>query len=346
MNQQADVKSVDVLQNTLQELQEEKNQITRLIQEDLNDQKNLLEATQQEVTISNNMLMVAKVIESEKRVELMSAEADLAAAIATGLPDAIAAASSWVASATQEYHESKSHRERLDYRYDLAKECVSIAEYMVIETERMYSLAESIISEKLTIGTTRLINAKNDLLSYLNKTFNSIPATDLSDKTKTCVLGSENQKEIKLSSSEHQQIKHETGWSDFVINHIRTMEQYEIYYKQANLTEKIVNGRICLIREIDFDYIDPKSGMTNKELMAMGRAPFDSKTGQRIELHHMDQDFAGPFAELTENTEHGDGNQTKLHFKGSDSWRNDPVKNNKYKNHDRPDHWRARAKEK
>ena len=92
-----------------------------------------------------------------------------------------------------------------------------------------------------------------------------------------------------LSDAEKQQIKEETGWSDEIINHIDSMEQYEIY-KKAGLHEEVVNGRPCLVKDIDWDYVDPKTGKTNRELAAEGRSPIDSKTGEKIELHHMGQD--------------------------------------------------------
>ncbi len=147
-----------------------------------------------------------------------------------------------------------------------------------------------------------------------------------------------------LSNEEKAIIKAETSWSDEIIDHISNMEQYEIY-KNADLHEAIINGRKCLLKDIDFEYVDPKTGFTNRELMEMGRTPIDAKTGEKIELHHMGQDFNGPFAELCENSEHGDGNDIKLHDKNAESWRLDPNNKNQYNNYDRPCHWQARAQE-
>lgn len=154
-----------------------------------------------------------------------------------------------------------------------------------------------------------------------------------------------------LTEEEKARIKEETGWSNEIIDHIKSMEQYEIY-KNAGLHEGEVNRRKCLLKDIDLDYIDPKTisdkhpeGMTNRELMQKGRSPYDSKTGEKIELHHMGQDFDSPFAELAENSEHGDGNDTILHDKSTESWRQDPEKNKQYSNVQRPDHWKARAQE-
>lgn len=148
---------------------------------------------------------------------------------------------------------------------------------------------------------------------------------------------------IGLSDSEKIAIKNETGWTDNIIEHIDNMEQYEIY-KNADLHVAEINGRECLIKDVKADYVDPKTGMTNAELMRMGRSPIDYKTGEKIELHHMGQDFESPFAELCENTEHGDGNHKVLHMKTDDSWRTIPGLNYIYMN-EKLDHWRTRIKE-
>ena len=145
-----------------------------------------------------------------------------------------------------------------------------------------------------------------------------------------------------LSKLEKVQIKLETGWSDTVIDHIESKEQHEIYDK-AGLHEEIINGRPCLCKEVDMNYIDPKTGMTNRELMAKGRSPIDAKTGERIELHHMGQGYDAPFAELCADSEHGDGNYSKKKKKSEGSWRNNQDLKNQYNNIDRPNHWKAIA---
>lgn len=147
-----------------------------------------------------------------------------------------------------------------------------------------------------------------------------------------------------LSDADRLKIKEETNWSDGIIDHIENMAQYEIY-KSADLHEVEIDGRKCLVKDIDMDYIDPKTGMTNRELMENGRSPIDSKTGEKIELHHMGQDYDSPFAELCENSEHGDGNHSILHTKSEDSWRSDTKLKNQYNNTDKPNHWVERSKE-
>lgn len=152
---------------------------------------------------------------------------------------------------------------------------------------------------------------------------------------------SDAEEQLGLTDEEKARIKEETGWSDEIIDHIDSMEQYEIY-KNANLEEREVNGRPCLCKKVDMDYVDPKTGKTNRQLMAEGKSPRDAKTGEKIELHHMGQDFNGPFVELCENTEHGDGNHGTLHPKSEGSWRNDPEKKSEY-NQQRQSHWEARS---
>ncbi len=147
-----------------------------------------------------------------------------------------------------------------------------------------------------------------------------------------------------LTDEEKKLIKKEhPDWPDEIIDHIDSMEQYEIYHK-AGLHVETINGKPCLVKDIDWDYRDPKTGKTNRELAEMGRAPIDKATGERIELHHMGQDQNGPFAELTENSEHGDGNHGVLHPNTDESWRHEPGAKSQY-NQERADHWKERAKE-
>ncbi len=149
--------------------------------------------------------------------------------------------------------------------------------------------------------------------------------------------------EHRLSEEEKLQILEETGWSNEIIEHIESMEQYEIY-KTACLHEEEINGRKCLVKDIDMDCVDPKSGKTNRQLMSEGKAPIDSKTKEKIELHHMGQSFYSPFAELCENTEHGNGNHAILHPSKKESWRRSPELKQLYQRQ-RADYWKTRSLE-
>lgn len=146
-----------------------------------------------------------------------------------------------------------------------------------------------------------------------------------------------------LSDEEKSKIKEENGWTDEIIDKINSWDQYEIF-RDADLHECEINGRECLIKELDFGYVDDNSGLTNKERMERGLSPIDSKTGDKIELHHMGQAFDSPLVELTE-IEHGGKNHRILHDNSVESWRRNPELKNQYQNHERPEHWKTRANE-
>ena len=171
--------------------------------------------------------------------------------------------------------------------------------------------------------------------------------TDANDVKKNSETPLFQEKDILLAKLDKAQIQREMGWSggfvDKMIEVGTTREQYELY-KNADLHEMIIKGRYCLCKKIDMNYVDEKTGMTNRELMELGRSPIDSKSGEKITLHHMGQRFDGPFVELTEKTEHGDGNHSTLHPNKEGSFRKDPAKNNEY-NIQRKEHWQVRAKE-
>ena len=147
--------------------------------------------------------------------------------------------------------------------------------------------------------------------------------------------------QTELTAFDRLKLGLETGWSKEVLDCIQTREQADIY-KKADLEEKEINGRMCLVKQIDMGYYDKNTGMTNRELMGKGRAPIDVKTDEPIELHHMGQNFNAPFAELAANSEHGDGNHSILHPSKEDSWRQDPEKVNEF-NRERAAYWKARV---
>lgn len=144
-----------------------------------------------------------------------------------------------------------------------------------------------------------------------------------------------------ISESDKTRIKEDTGWSNEIIEKIKNKKQYEIY-KNANLSEEMINNRKCLIKDINLDYVDEKTGLTNRERMEKGMSPIDEKTGEKIELHHMDQEFNAPFAELTEHSEHGGKNHKILHDNSVESWRRNSELKKEYNNIQRPEHWRSR----
>ena len=148
-----------------------------------------------------------------------------------------------------------------------------------------------------------------------------------------------------MTDEEKQKIKEETGWSDGIVDYIRSMKEYEIY-KNAGLEEREINGKKCLPRnDIDLEQkniIKDKNSqekvITNRELMAKGYAPLD-KNGKSIELHHIGQKSNSPFAELTKTEHIRNGNDTILHDKNKES-EIDRVKRHLK---EKREYWKARS---
>jgi hypothetical protein len=146
------------------------------------------------------------------------------------------------------------------------------------------------------------------------------------------------QKEISLSDEEKQKIKDETGWSDEIIESIKSMKEYEIY-KKAELQEVEINGRKCLVRsDIDWEQKDSME-RTNKERAEAGLSPIN-KNGETIELHHIGQKNDGPLVELTPDEHRSKENHSVLH----DTTKESEIDRNEFSN-ERSEHWKSRANE-
>lgn len=150
-----------------------------------------------------------------------------------------------------------------------------------------------------------------------------------------------------LTEEEKARIKEETGWSDEIIENIKNMKQYEVL-KNAGLIEVEINGRKCLIKEnIDLDYTD-EDGVSNRDRIARGLAPLDSKTGKPLELHHLGQKADSPLVELTEE-EHRTG-EYEDGKKNQSLWHDNTVETvvhgegNNW-DQERKSHWKARAEQ-
>ena len=248
-----------------------------------------------------------------------------------------------------------------------AAEVISNAAHAVGEAakagiEHVQQTAECDVNE---LKVNRTIIAKPDFLYIKETTLQKLEATNAStletiaeethaaaeglEESTSALSAEEGTNEINgenpLTDVERSAIMEETGWSEDVVNCIETQEQYELYRK-ADLHEAVVDERKCLVKDIDLDYVDEKTGLTNRELMENGLCPVDAKTGETIELHHMGQDYESPFAELCSISEHrGEGVDTILHDKNVVSWRQDPEKKSHYCNVERPRHWRNRFEE-
>ena len=119
--------------------------------------------------------------------------------------------------------------------------------------------------------------------------------------------------ESSLTYDQKQRLKEENGWSDEVVDSIHSAKEAEIY-QNAGLKEKVINGKRYLIRDdIEFEQRD-KVGCTNKQLILMRKVPY-TKSGKKVELHHIGQRQGSPLAELTVPEHRGKGNDPILHNK-------------------------------
>lgn len=117
-------------------------------------------------------------------------------------------------------------------------------------------------------------------------------------------------------------VKRLTGWSDEIVNAIRSDAEARIYM-DAGLKDMVVNGRHALVQpDINPDYLMPEwliringenwRGWSNSDLMGEGYPPHD-RNGDPYELHHIGQLADSPLAELTWEQHHDKGNYAVLH---------------------------------
>ena len=105
--------------------------------------------------------------------------------------------------------------------------------------------------------------------------------------------------------------------------------------------ERNVSRRVYQRNDIDFNYVDKRTGKTNLELMKSGRPPIGND-GKPIELHHVIQKESGPMVEIREVTHREYFRQLHgLRGKG-ESFRNDKVLSQQYNNF-RKAYWKWRA---
>lgn len=122
-------------------------------------------------------------------------------------------------------------------------------------------------------------------------------------------------KGVELNGLTKQQaalIQMESKFPVDVVKQFKNMDQYKIC-KNAKLTNKVVNGRNALLRDIDINYVDDVTGKTNLELMKLGNAPVDPATGTKYQLHHIGQKADSTLAILTEAEHKMNGNHKIWH---------------------------------
>lgn len=151
-----------------------------------------------------------------------------------------------------------------------------------------------------------------------------------------------------LSVEQKQELKEKTGWSDNILDNIRTVVEAEVYV-DADLHEvngnlertdidwnaKIPEDRIDRMRSMYGDEVADKwADKTNLDLIKMGKSPY-GPDGEWINLHHIGQHPDSPLAELT-NTEHKQ-NDGILHIKNKASEIERPTFRT-----ERQNYWQAR----
>jgi len=129
-----------------------------------------------------------------------------------------------------------------------------------------------------------------------------------------------------MTDAHRAAVKKKTQWPDEIVDSIPNLEEAAIYM-DYELKPQMVNGRLHLIREIDFGCVAPVNGKTNLENMEANRAPWDPVNCEWIEKHHIGQNPFAPIAELAALNEHRgkvSGNNPILHPKRQNSWRKVP----------------------
>ncbi|GAA0127531.1 hypothetical protein UT300019_34370 [Clostridium sp. CTA-19] len=104
-----------------------------------------------------------------------------------------------------------------------------------------------------------------------------------------------------------------------------------------------VSRRVYQRGDIDINYYDKDSGLTNLQLMKKGRAPIDSD-GKSIQLHHLTQQESGAMVEILEGTHQKYTNQLHGLVGEGESFRNNPILEKQY-NKFRSKYWRSRYKD-
>lgn len=103
-----------------------------------------------------------------------------------------------------------------------------------------------------------------------------------------------------------------------------------------------VSRKVYQRHDIDFEYFDVDSGLTNIERMMAGKAPIGND-GKPIQLHHVIQKEAGPMVEIREITHQEYFSMLHGLIENGLSFRNDHELSKQYKNF-RTAYWKWRAK--
>ena len=123
---------------------------------------------------------------------------------------------------------------------------------------------------------------------------------------------------------------------------IYTSVEYEGTVK-VNGEVRDVSRKVYQRNDIDFEYFDETTGLTNLERMQAGKPPIGTD-GNAIQLHHILQKEAGPMVEIREITHQEYYSQLHGLIEDGASFRNDPILNKQYNNF-RRSYWKWRAEQ-
>lgn len=112
---------------------------------------------------------------------------------------------------------------------------------------------------------------------------------------------------------------------------------------KVNNKVRDVSRKIYQRSDIDWNYVDPDTGLTNLQRAAKGRPPI-GPDGKPVELHHLIQQESGPMVEILQSTH--DQYAKALHGLVEDgaSFRNNPILDKQYNNF-RKGYWKWRSKQ-
>ena len=104
-----------------------------------------------------------------------------------------------------------------------------------------------------------------------------------------------------------------------------------------------ISRKVYQRNDIDFEYFDETTGLTNLERMQAGKPPIGTD-GNAVQLHHILQKEAGPMVEIREITHQEYYSQLHGLIEDGASFRNDPILNKQYNNF-RRSYWKWRAEQ-
>lgn len=139
------------------------------------------------------------------------------------------------------------------------------------------------------------------------------------------------------------EIRKSSPYSSKINKYISSMEELS-FYQRLCLQEKYVIRQSLIQPAINLTDMDVH-GKTNYERMIHGTPPVTGNNGNAYTLHHMKQEYKGPFTELTPEQHNRPGGGVRLHPKGvkEESWRSDERKNRQFQEQ-RAEHWITRLK--